>query len=185
MSATVRRSFFLWGSGALIVSALEYPLLLALTRLMGVIPQPYPSLGLTHGSRGDVYANLALPAVGIVYVLVWVCFLAISGTALGREIRVSLWTGSWLILVGALLHFVLHYTAPWLLVVTDSLRLTASASSAPPPYLNVFMLPTGRFLELPLLVCLVFGFTYARHRHRERESPADTLSRPVHLPNRG
>lgn len=179
-SSDYRRGLLLWGSCALAASLLEYPFVRVATGLIGPVLQPYPTPSLTYSTRGDVFANLSLPAAGIAYVAIWLGIFALVGIALAPEVRSAIWFGSWLIAIGVLVHFVLHYGSPWLLVMTDKAGISTAASASPPRYLNVFQPPIERFFELPVLVAGVFLWTCLRWR--KKVAVAGHQSKGVALP---
>lgn len=152
------------------VALAEYPLCRGLWWLLGPVPQPYPGLGRMPRAT-DVFADLTIPAVGFLYILVWGCFLLAVGLFGTSKTLSVLWGRSWLLLLAVLLHVAVHYTLPYLLIVTDSYGLTTGAAEVPPAYLNIFQPHLGRYIELPLVVSCVCGTALWRGSPDQPECP--------------
>lgn len=164
-----KRGLQLWAGLCMALACLEWPIVYCLWHLMPPVLQPYPSLDLVL-RQTDVFADLRLPAVGLIYLLLWPCLYALLGPAISRRSAGVVWTASSLLILAVLLHVVIHYTQPYLLVLTDGLGLSATELHGAPRYLSLFQPPPARFLELPLVVGLATSYVLVRNRNSREQS---------------
>jgi hypothetical protein len=102
--------------------------------------------------------DLSMLAGGLLFLVLWPLLFAVLAVGLSRETRAQVWIGSSALTLAAVVHVMLLYSSPWVLLFTDSVGLTASASLSA-GYFNALNPPPARFWELPIATIVVVAAT--------------------------